>query len=1188
MDNPLLTLMLFPQRLIGAGTLEVRVAALPFTNPLASLAPGQPAFGDTDLAFDLRIIPSLAAEPRPAAAQPPVALPAQARTNRHALLKHLQSRFKIATNPAPAGGPPPPPTRIRKYLPVSYREAFSFEGPQHDLVCMDDAFRCALESPTDTVLPPYEDRVTWGEVLGHLLRNSRLSEEAGLFFRFDVEVADAFASGGWLYAELRPGTAFSGLGKVRVYAARIPALGATPRPVFAPLQFLVDGPAVADDAATSFIESEAYADGFAKIPHGAQPVGSGPVDTEPGGPPPARDRGIRLGWDDEQVTTWLNRQIGFDPVRRADTKFKAPLTVLGYRVDVREAGGADWTSLVRIEGHLGFDAMPADDLGPLDLGHFETELTVETIPVNPRAAPTGDFWLPAHFVAWAGGSLVLTDPAILAIDAHDAPIGEQPLLAVGADAVPLRYGRDYEFRVRLVDLSGGGPEAGEKTDPATPPAVAPVKFRRYVPPRAPRLVRADGLADPEPPKSFELRRPRLGYPDIAFALGAGVVPDLVAERDRLLAIPAATRTEEVGLPDPDVASVRISVAVRQLRFDEAEYVELYSVTRDFPLDAALPLPLDVEYVDVHDVLTLPAPDANDPLRLPTAREVRLSFQSVGRADALLKYFGTDGARFSASSTVLTVRVPSTDETALFVAQPPSGNLHAIYLQPDPPVTGFALRMRAEQGVLRPPDLDAPHRLARDLDLECDRLTLWAKAGRRTLFGASAGIRHALAPDHASITFGAQSDLIHHWIVAVRVTVDRDWTWDALVEQGVTILRNGNPVGTVDLPRIVNARALDHARRTRTELIFFDAIDTKPPPGAFPTETSVTYDVRPRFRAAPAMRPGTLRLQLRLPITTPPVQTPKLVSAGLAFTPFVHDERYASTQQRRRALWLEFDGPPTDPNDRYYCRVLATAPDPMLILAEVPEPPEPDLPIDPELIRVVVPGQSADDSGLDALQELPKSTSAVHFMVPLPPNTDEASLDLFGFFTYELRVGHDATRWSTAQGRFGPPLRVTGVQHPPPPLSCQVSRDESTIHVHAPFATPVLDGRPMRPSPPRSDMWVLLYAQVLQVDGASWRNVLLLQTRASRIVDQDPHRDGLRPQTAIEMATGRFSQADVEHTLGLLGLAADSSLSVLAVELLPESALVDQQTPPRRDPLRESLGDVRVLRASPLVPVQPIC
>src|SRR5262249_39609341 len=272
------------------------------------------------------------------------------------------------------------------------------------------------------------------------------------------------------------------------------------------------------------------------------------------------------------------------------------------------------------------------------------------------------------------------------------------------------------------------------------------------------------------------------------------------------------------------------------------------------------------------------------------------------------------------------------------------------------------------------------------------------------------------------------------------------------------------------------------------------------------------------------------------------------------------------------LWLELDSKSADDGDKFYCRVLAKSPDPMLIsvVDPLPQPPEPAMPIDPELIRVVVPGQSADDSGLEAMQELVKSPTEVHYIGPLPPNMDESSLDLFSFFTYELRVGHDATRWSTAQGRFGPPLRVTGVQHPAPPLACQVSRKPEAIEVSAPFATPVLDGKMMRPPIPFSDIWVLLYAQVLQVDGASWRNVLLLQSRASQIRD-DQNPDLPRPQSALELAVARFSQSELDKTLTLLGLSPNSGLSVLAVELLPEIWVTLENEAPRAAPLKESLG-----------------
>ena len=68
--------------------------------------------------------------------------------------------------------------------------------------------------------------------------------------------------------------------------------------------------------------------------------------------------------------------------------------------------------------------------------------------------------------------------------------------------------------------------------------------------------------------------------------------------------------------------------------------------------------------------------------------------------------------------------------------------------------------------------------------------------------------------------------------------------------------------------------------------------------------------------------------------------------------------------------------------------------------------------------------------------------------------NETSPELFGFFVYEVRLGHKAGRWCTAQGRFGPPLRVAGVQHPAPPLTCQAARSKlmcpRSRHLPKPF------------------------------------------------------------------------------------------------------------------------------------------
>src|ERR1051326_8567891 len=89
----------------------------------------------------------------------------------------------------------------------------------------------------------------------------------------------------------------------------------------------------------------------------------------------------------------------------------------------------------------------------------------------------------------------------------------------------------------------------------------------------------------------------------------------------------------------------------------------------------------------------------------------------------------------------------------------------------------------------------------------------AQPGRRVIFGAAAALRHVIGPDGASIAFASQSDLTQHWLVVVRLTLDRDWTWDGLEHNGVVIQRDGVEVGRIGLTGSVGSDALlDPARQ----------------------------------------------------------------------------------------------------------------------------------------------------------------------------------------------------------------------------------------------------------------------------------------------------------------------------------------------------------------------------------------
>ena len=180
--------------------------------------------------------------------------------------------------------------------------------------------------------------------------------------------------------------------------------------------------------------------------------------------------------------------------------------------------------------------------------------------------------------------------------------------------------------------------------------------------------------------------------------------------------------------------------------------------------------------------------------------------------------------------------------------------------------------------------------------------------------------------------------------------------------------------------------------------------------------------------------------IEVPITAPPRQVPRLVSAGIAESPYTAAPDYSSTTQRDRALWLEFDRKPDDDHDAYFIQLINYGPDPLLISYPFDLLSAADTPmaLDPEPIRQITPDSGNDDAGLAAMTQLqPSGSSSVHFLMPLPDGISPSALDLFGFWTYEIRCGH--LLWSTAQGRFGRPLRVSGVQHPCPALTALTHR-----------------------------------------------------------------------------------------------------------------------------------------------------
>ena len=1318
--NPRLSLLTFPQRYDGT-RLHLRILIVPRLDvvwngdPLQPLISGFPAVGDTtpafadaDLQFEVRVLSGIDAFPSSRVPDLVGAMPdasgvvTTSRPLFESLVAPVPGRFKLTPTPPELAGAADVKYAISKYLPHSYRNAFVFNGPRARGALTDDSYHCAMKAktPPNPLFKSSPDTVSWGQVYAYCLRQPRLAMRLGLVRAASVEVeASLFEKGGYVYVALAAGSAYaaqvaSQFTFISHYAARVPALvNGTARQLFAAVQFpvLYDDPAVPGPPAAVgsydhiFIEAADYDDGFAKIVHGTQPVSQNLLAEEADGIAPVHDIGIRLGWDDEQILTWQNRQMTPDPtIPGPPQRIDAPMGVFGYRIDARPDGAAAWQSLVRVRPRapIVLDNTRIDTVEDTEPG---MELGVEVHPLQLDGnQATGRWWLPQYFSQWTGHSLVLPDSDAAKLyhtEEAGGSLGRQyePL---GLDAIPLRYGHSYQLRVRLMDPTGGGPEEGDAPIHESAAPIATVPFRRHVVPEPVRLTDTPvfpppapaGPNDPDSPRFtgdvLQINRPRLGYPSVVFTgKYADPIPLLQAASDRSLDPDPASRDRfAFGIPDPDVQVLRFEVDVRALKMDNklsatgAEaWARLYTTTRTLPDDVnalrAIPLTFRdanvIRFGDVTDLgdfgLTAAQIDAlADELPLPTARDIRITIRAEAPEDPA---YWAPHAHIG-KPTQITVRRESSDERNLIAADSDANRIRALWLRPDP----VAAPPRNISQVLfqRVSSDETPgvvERLSQNLGLAFKGMTLVGKPGERVAFACSRRIRHTLSPDSSSLTLAAKEDLSNHWIVGLTLRLDRDWSWDSLRHIGFHLFRDGSAdpggrtqVGEWEMIQTASYQALHGAQRTFTRLVFLDAIDPQnapPRPGQpadvhFPDTVDLTYSVETRFRNVPVQTDAPLSLSVRLPVTTAPAQVPKIVAAGLALSEYRRTPLYSSSEPRRRSLWLELDRAPDDPNDAYFIRLLAYTPDPLLsdnrIETFIP-PEEGPLALDPELVRVITPGESDDAAGLSAMQPLLPGASPHHFMVPIPPGLTPDGAEMFGMFTYEIRVGH-INIWSTAQARFGRALRTTGVQHPAPTLLCTTMRDGATILVEAPYAQAVLAGKNITASPPRTQIWALLYAQVRQADDKDSRNILLedrmlLPRRRSRGTPKFSAFGGLAGSTS-----GGFENADsaihgiaawdakeVRAMLEALGLPDDSSLSVLCVEMMPTlDALVADDSRDRNSyvasdlassayaaragtgttvagsattdvgarPLTFGLGNYRILRTSPLTEIPDIC
>lgn len=1328
--NQRFSILTFPQFFDGA-ELTINIVVLPRNqNPLMPAIEQHPTipdavpFADAQLSFTANIFDSLSVFPHNFAPVSGLALttipPSNARDIFEALANHLtvtnlgalntNLNINNPLNDKPEGARPLA-TTVKKYLPRSYRKSFNFTSPRTPNAVTDDAYHCAVKDAKKVAgFQRSPDVISWGKVFAYLMRQPLMARQAGMIYQTSIPIdPNYFPDGGWLYIDLANGSDYrtqldTDHHFINRYAARIPQLiPGEARQVFAPLQFPVlfkaqesdPDPAPTGNYDQLFIEAAEYDDGFAKIVHCQQPVNRDLLVEDNDGAHPVKDAGIRLGWDDEQILIWYIRQMASDPSGELSGRLNAPLGVFGYNIDVRETAEPEnpWESLNLVESKQPL-SLARTKLNPTEfipLGSFNAELPYQVYPMQLDGRKNLNYWLPMYFANWVGKSMVLPNEDAARIyqttnvDVNADP--EDPVNDTGTgitgpaqnqlnqiyDAGPinteLRYGRNYEFRIRMQDLSGGTPPIDASPVNETASDITSCRFKRYISPNQPRILEMlpSGNDDnvyvnndsPNEITALNIRRPKLGYPAVLYTdKYTDPIQRLIDQSDMGIDVNPldhsvnAEHRVGLGIADPDVDRLEIIVEIESLKLDKLEsvsgkddYIHLYTTYRAFPSinsddDYENALNIPVEYRDVKvlhsgdevDIVNdLNLADEIDNLAdivLPTGRTIRLTIRAVcEEKENNEQYYGfiNEGNkqfdnRFGEPFQLMAYK-PSADETGLLIQTPGVPVIQGIFMQPDI-VSSFDGRLTTLLfGQANNNQQDNVKKLADELDIDSTKLTLNAPKGQRVVFGCSSRIRHTLAPDRSSLTFASKGDLINHWLCCISFEVDRDWMWDALKTRSFVIKRTKQftndeqpesadaVVGDIEMIRTASFESLHNPQRQSTRIIFIDAIEPKKDKPAnqaepdFPDTIDLSYVIETNFKDDHAEQQDMDKeLSLRLPITTPPAQVPKIISAGIALSPYMRNETYSATEVRKRHLWIEFEEPVKDPNDIYFARVLANAPD-QLISNNNPEllvaPEEPTLPINPELIRIVIPEATNDLAGLNAMQPMEKSTTSDrHYILPLPPGLHAHADEMFGFFTYEFRVGHfrnpdtEEMVWTTAQGRFGRRLRATGIQHPAPALTCMPNRDEKKLWVTAPYAVAVHNGKNVTADPPRTQLWALLYAQVKQADNLDYRNILLddrqldwrVQVQAEKEVNVfEKYTDkelsvlssvaanhftyelntsnfvnvfqlvdfSKKNKDATKYGTTVWTNNEVRQLLALLGLPQGSPLSVVVVETLPQ-------------------------------------
>ena len=1294
--EPIYSLLTFPQK-YEAGILYFNILVLPRNSSLVKpIDANLPAFVDNNFLFDLKIINELDGLPLFSAVtqtnSPVIDSPV---SDKRAIIKEIirqmeqNDDLKISENQSEnldygakkqINDFAAKNVAIKKYLPETYRTAFNFTSPKTRFAVTDDEYECIIKNKDKKLTDPLTQRkfISWGKLVAFILRNPLIAERAGFIYKAHITLDEGiFKKGGWLFTQFAAESSYSTV-NTSVYAARIPTLK-NKRNLFASVLFPVKDAALNNATYDAVMqESILYNDGFAKIVHVNQPINQDLLQEKDSSNPPVLDIGLRLGWDDEQLIIWGNRQLR-QKDEITELPIDAPLGVFGYKVDVRELGDERWFSQNQIKANQDIILTAGNVIAEAGQSF---ELPVEVHPSSHGNTMEEGFWLPMYFASWNGKTMVIPNKEAEEIY-HSA---KERILVPGLDPqnslntqpkktfhlyrqdenhhLSLIYGHDYEFRIRMMDISGGGPSSENEPLNGGQKPIAQTHFTRNIKAEALNILNIsehfnaqnstfvqdtsilENILDDA--SVLRVKRPDLSYPSVLYTGKYSNAALLLKNKIDSISVPGNPMDRSqysVGLPDPDVKSFKVVVEIKSLEMDNVRSVsgkEAYYIWKEkifsIPFDAEqenydLEREINIVYRDFQQILPNDEEDDFD-LILPTSRHLRLSFIPLvdgaaeeGEQADYASHFVREGA-----SIILTAFKAAAVETHLLSEI--KGGLRAFYLQPEekPELSALsAVKLNATKTLVSTTSVELK-RLAEALDLASHQSTLEGNTGQRVQFGVNHEIRHSLAPESGSVNFSSVKELFNRWIIAFDYSLLRDWSWQGLKEDSFTVYRKIKTVdaeeievGSIQLKDVANMTMLNQSDRGQSRILFLDSIDPKKYQKDFPREMSVEYRIKPNLKKGyeETEVEAMPTITVDLPITTIPHQIPKLLSAGVARTPYDYDhENYRYSTERQKYLWFEFETPPEDPDDTYFARVLAYAPDPYLcrvdnqLINEISE----DLPfnINEEKIREIIPNMTNDSAGMGVMQELipENAENTKSYLLPLPSGLHSESDDLFGFFTYEIRLGHKKEAWSTAKARYGRPLRVNGVQHPAPELNCSAYRfekntftpnSEKFIEISATHANAVSNGENVTAFPPNTSLWFLLYTQVMQADGKSFRNLLI----DSGPMFYDPKgnfamQGSFKKESGNRKGSAVLSVKQIGDKLHDLGLPRSNNLSAIAVEMFPldnnwqyvhekfessPDAIFMEQYIRNRDrpnPLTDQLGQFRIYRSSKLISITEVC